>query len=84
MLEQIKDHFIVCGYGRIGSIIAAELHQQGVPLAVIERDSDRVRQAVDRGWLALEADASREEVLARAGIQVVQDRCLMVEHRRLG
>ncbi len=68
MLEQIKDHFIVCGYGRIGSIIAAELHQQGVPLAIIERDPDRVRQAVDRGWLALEADASREEVLARAGI----------------
>ncbi len=68
MLEQIKDHFIVCGYGRIGSIIAAELHQQGVALAVIERDPDRVRQAVDRGWLAFEADASREEVLARAGI----------------
>jgi voltage-gated potassium channel len=68
MLEQIKDHFIICGYGRIGSIIAAELHQQGVPLAVIERDPERVRQAIDRGWLALEADASREEVLARAGI----------------
>ena len=68
MLEHIKDHFIVCGYGRIGSIIAAELHQQGVPVAVIERDPDRVRQAIDRGWLALEADASREEVLARAGI----------------
>jgi voltage-gated potassium channel len=68
MLEHIKDHFIVCGYGRIGSIIASELHQQGVPLAVIERDPARVRQAVDRGWLALEADASREEVLARAGI----------------
>ena len=68
MLEHIKDHFIVCGYGRIGSIIAAELHQQGVPLVVIERDPERVRQAVERGWLALEADASREEVLARGGI----------------
>jgi voltage-gated potassium channel len=68
MLEQIKDHFIVCGYGRIGSIIAAELHQQGVAVAVIERDPERVRQAIDRGWLALEADASREEVLAKAGI----------------
>jgi voltage-gated potassium channel len=68
MLEQIKDHFIVCGYGRIGSIIAAELHQQGVAVAVIERDPARVRQAVDRGWVALEADASREEVLAKAGI----------------
>jgi voltage-gated potassium channel len=68
MLEQLNDHFIVCGYGRIGSSIVAELHQQGVPFAVIERDADRVRQAIDRGWLALEADASREEVLARAGI----------------
>ena len=68
MLEHITDHFIVCGYGRIGSIIATELHQQGVPLVVIEWDPERVRQAIDRGWLALEADASREEVLAKAGI----------------
>ncbi len=68
MLEQITNHFILCGYGRIGSIIANELHQQGVPLAVVERDPERVQQAIERGWLALEADASREEVLARAGI----------------
>jgi voltage-gated potassium channel len=68
MLEDIRDHFILCGYGRIGSIIAAELHQQGVPLAVIERDPARVRAAIDRGWLAIEADASREEVLAQAGL----------------
>jgi voltage-gated potassium channel len=68
MLEQIKDHFIVCGYGRIGGIITAELHQQGVPLVVIERNPERVRQAIDRGWLAIEADASREDVLERAGI----------------
>ena len=68
MLEDITDHFILCGYGRIGSIIAGELHQQGVPLVVIERDPDRMRQAIERGWLALEADASREEVLAQAGI----------------
>jgi len=68
MLEQIKDHFILCGYGRIGEIITAELHQQGVPLVVIERNPERVRQAIERGWLAIEADASREEVLMRAGI----------------
>ena len=68
MLEQITNHFILCGYGRIGSIVAHELHQQGVPLAVVERDPNRVRQVVEKGWLALEADASREEVLAKAGI----------------
>lgn len=68
MLDNITDHFILCGFGRIGSIIAAELHQQGVRLAVVERDADRVRQANERGWLTLEADASREEVLEKAGI----------------
>jgi voltage-gated potassium channel len=68
MLEQITNHFILCGYGRIGSIIAAELHQQGVPMVVVERSGERVSEATERGWLALEADASREEVLATAGI----------------
>ena len=68
MLEQIKDHFIVCGYGRIGSIITAELHQQGVPLIVIERDPERIHEVIAGGWLGLTADASREDVLARAGI----------------
>src|ERR1044071_9293422 len=57
MLEQITNHFILCGYGRIGSIIAAELHQQGVPIAIVERTPDRVREAAAKGWLALEADA---------------------------
>jgi voltage-gated potassium channel len=68
MLEKIKDHFILCGYGRIGSIIADELHQQSVPFVVIERDPQRLREAMERRWPALEGDASREEALAAAGI----------------
>src|SRR5437764_15417186 len=36
MLNVIKDHFIVCGYGRIGSIIATQLRQQNVPFVIIE------------------------------------------------
>src|SRR4029453_421366 len=31
MLESIKDHFIICGYGRIGSIVARQFTRQGVP-----------------------------------------------------
>jgi voltage-gated potassium channel len=69
MLETITDHFILCGYGRIGSIIAHELHQQGVPFIIIERDSERMHEALERGWIAVEADASREDVLAGGGIQ---------------
>jgi voltage-gated potassium channel len=68
MLERLQDHFILCGYGRIGSMIAEELARQKVPFVVIERDVERVRSVINRGWVALEADASHEDVLNRTGI----------------
>ncbi|HEX3703310.1 MAG TPA: potassium channel protein [Vicinamibacterales bacterium] len=69
MLDQLKDHFIVCGYGRIGSIVSNQLQQQHVPYVVVERDPIRLQAAMDDGALAVEADASREEVLKRVGIE---------------
>jgi voltage-gated potassium channel len=68
MLETLQDHFIVCGFGRIGSIVARQFVRQRVPFVIVERDADRVRSAVEQGLLAIEADASREDVLKRAGI----------------
>jgi voltage-gated potassium channel len=68
MLQQLRDHFILCGHGRIGGMIADELDRQRVPFVIIERDPARVRAVIDRGWVAMEADASQEEVLTRAGI----------------
>jgi voltage-gated potassium channel len=68
MLDQLKDHFIVCGFGRIGSTIVDEFRRQHVPYVVIEKDPDRVHEVIERGGLAVEADASREEVLKRVGI----------------
>jgi len=68
MLDTLRDHFIVCGYGRMGEIIAAEFTRQHVPFVVIERDPDRLHLAMDRGYLAVEADASNEDVLKRVGI----------------
>lgn len=62
MLHNIENHFIICGYGRIGSIIAGEFRKQGVPYVVIDRDSERVHEALEHGGLAVEADASREDV----------------------
>jgi voltage-gated potassium channel len=68
MLETVKDHFIICGYGRIGRLVAAQLTRQNVPFVVIERDSERLQAAIEDGALAVEADASREDVLKRVGI----------------
>src|SRR6266849_5018960 len=69
MLDTIKDHFIICGYGRIGSIVARQLLRQGVPFVVVDRDAERVRAATEDGALAVAADASREEVLKRVGVE---------------
>jgi voltage-gated potassium channel len=69
MIDTLKDHFIVCGYGRIGSIVAKEFRQQGVPFVVIERDPARHQAAVERGVLVIDADASQEDVLKHAGIE---------------
>jgi voltage-gated potassium channel len=68
MLDNLNDHFIVCGFGRMGEIIAREFARQHAPFVVIERDPDRMHLAMDQGFLAVEADASNEEVLRRVGI----------------
>ena len=68
MLDDLAGHFILCGYGRIGSIIAQELHQQGMAFVVVERDLERMHGAVSDGWMAVHADASDEDVLKRVGI----------------
>lgn len=68
MLEGIANHFIICGYGRIGSIIADEFRKQGVPYVVVDRNAERVHEIIANGGIAVEADASREDVLLRVGI----------------
>src|SRR3954470_21871720 len=69
MIERLDQHFIVCGYGRIGSVVAEELKRQGIPFVIVERDPERVHEIIAAGMLAVEADASREEVLQRLGVE---------------
>jgi voltage-gated potassium channel len=68
MLDNLTDHFILCGFGRMGEIIAREFARQGVPFVVIERNPDRVHAAMEQGFVAVEADASNEDVLRRVHI----------------
>jgi voltage-gated potassium channel len=69
MLEQLSNHFIICGYGRIGSVIADEFRRQNIPYVVIDRDPQRVHEVIEQGGMAVEADASREDVLRKVGIE---------------
>ena len=69
MIKNLSDHYVICGYGRIGSIVAAEFVRQKMPFVIVDRDPARVNQANQHGHLAVEGDASREETLKPLGIE---------------
>jgi voltage-gated potassium channel len=68
-IMQMKDHYIVCGFGRVGRNAAIELQRTGVPFVVIDREEQRVQRATLAGMLAIRADATRDEGLREAGIE---------------
>ncbi|MEW6002956.1 MAG: potassium channel protein [Nitrospirota bacterium] len=65
-LQSIRDHYIVCGYGRMGKIIAKEFKAEGVPFIVIEKEPQEIEAAED--IIFLTGDATRDEMLKQAGI----------------
>jgi voltage-gated potassium channel len=68
-INKIKGHYIICGYGRIGRVLARFLTARYVDVVVIERNQNRVAKMDEDGILYLIGEATDESVLERAGIQ---------------
>ena len=68
MVDSLKDHFIICGYGRVGRGAAEELKHAGASFVIIDSDEDRVERAMHNGMLAVLADCTRDETLRECGI----------------
>jgi voltage-gated potassium channel len=68
-IERLRDHFIICGYGRVGRRVAEEFRAAGVPYLVLDFHEDAVAVAKEDGVLLLEGDATRDENLRRAGLE---------------
>lgn len=64
----LKNHFIVCGFGRIGRIMCRELAADNIDFVVIEQDSATIEDIEIQKYLCLEMDATSEEALLAAGI----------------
>ena len=69
MIENLKDHFIVCGFGRVGRGAAEELRHAGVPFIVVDILPERAEQAMKAGMLAVAADSTRDETLHQIGVE---------------
>lgn len=65
----LKDHFIVCGYGRIGKVICQILHENKRPFVIIENDPEELKVIRNLHYVFLDGDASSDETLHKANIE---------------
>jgi voltage-gated potassium channel len=68
MIEQLTNHFIICGYGRVGRRAAEEFEVSGEPYVVLDFSPDALEVARERGVLFLEGSGAEDEDLEKAGI----------------
>ena len=67
-IAELADHYIICGFGRIGKLICQELHNHGKNFVVIENLPEAIDELIQCGYLYLPLDATADESLVRAGI----------------
>jgi voltage-gated potassium channel len=68
-IQQLKDHYIVCGFGRMGKKICEELSNYEVPFAVIEKNTEQIQNLQELDYLFIDGDATEDEVLLTAGVK---------------
>ena len=67
-ISRLKDHYIICGYGRIGKIISQELAEDNIPFIVIEQNPNLVEILEQDRYIYINMDATTEDALLKAGI----------------
>ena len=68
-IARLHDHYIICGFGRIGKVICEILHDAGRPFVVIERDEGELRELEDLGYIFMAGEASEDDILLGVGIE---------------
>ena len=68
-IAQLRGHFILCGYGRVGEEIARGFSDEGVPFVVIDNSAVGLAKLASSGYVYAEGDATKDEVLKQAGIE---------------
>ena len=67
-IAELDNHYIICGFGRIGRTICGELHADNTDFVIIEQDVSAIEDIDKEKYLFLEMDATSEEALLKAGI----------------
>ncbi|MFL5922267.1 MAG: potassium channel family protein [Gaiellaceae bacterium] len=68
-IERLSDHYIICGYGRVGRRVAAEFREEGVPFVVLDFSADAIVAAREANVLYVEGTGTEDEDLREAGLE---------------
>lgn len=71
-IGRLSGHYIICGYGRIGTLIGREFQSKPLPFVVVEKDADLCEKLSNEGLLYVRGDATDDETLIEAGIRRAQ------------
>lgn len=67
-IDSLEDHVIICGFGRIGQLVARKLKRDRQPFIIVDNDPERVALAQEQGYLMYQGNATDEAALEAAGI----------------
>ena len=67
-MADMNDHFIVCGFGRIGKVISKILHENKRSFVIIENNPDEIKTIKELGYLVLQGDSTNDDILNKAQI----------------
>jgi voltage-gated potassium channel len=79
-ISELRDHTIVCGYGRIGRVICKELEYKGVDFVVVEKGDEQIKKLTDEKYYYIHGDAAADEILEEAGIQHATSLVSMIDN----
>jgi len=68
-VEEMENHYIVCGYGRMGKYICEDLDNAKVPFLVIENNSSKIERLIELGYIFVNGDSTSDSVLLQAGVK---------------
>ncbi len=69
-LKNLKDHYIICGHGRMGKIVRERLEEEKLPFVVIDNKEEQLEDLKQtNSCLFIEGDATHEDILTKAGIK---------------
>jgi monovalent cation:H+ antiporter-2, CPA2 family len=71
-MERLKDHYIICAYGRVGRATAQELQAEGIPFVVVDTKEELEQQMIADGMVYIIGDPTSEPILRQAGIETAR------------